>query len=274
MAQRVDPLNNYNFQVEIDGIQVGGFSEASGLESTIETIEYREGGDNTHRSQAARQDDVHRHRAEARHDRRRQHALRVAPPDSCSGKVDRKSGSIIVLRPRRAGDAALQLRQRLADEVEPGGLQRHRQGGRDRRVHARPRRTGAGVMLQTEHDFTLPLGYIDKEGGLHKTGHHAAGHRGRRDPAAARRAGAGQPRLPHGHRPVAGRRAPRRRARTSTPARSRTSSPPTSSTCRTSTTRSTRSPSTPSSVACPRARSGWRWRREQRGESLAIPSAG
>ena len=47
MAQRVDPLNNYNFRVEIDGIQVGGFSEASGLESTIEVIEYREGGDNS-----------------------------------------------------------------------------------------------------------------------------------------------------------------------------------------------------------------------------------
>ena len=47
MAQRKDPINNYNFRVEIDGIQVGGFSEASGLESTIETIDYREGGDNT-----------------------------------------------------------------------------------------------------------------------------------------------------------------------------------------------------------------------------------
>jgi phage tail-like protein len=44
MAQRVDPLNNYNFKVEIDGIQVGGFSEASGLESTVEVVEYREGG--------------------------------------------------------------------------------------------------------------------------------------------------------------------------------------------------------------------------------------
>jgi hypothetical protein len=25
-------------------------------------------------------------------------------------------------------------------------------------------------MLQTEYEFTLPLGYLDKEGGLHKTG--------------------------------------------------------------------------------------------------------
>ena len=27
-----------------------------------------------------------------------------------------------------------------------------------------------GVMLQTEHDFTLPLGYIDKEGGCTRQG--------------------------------------------------------------------------------------------------------
>jgi hypothetical protein len=25
-------------------------------------------------------------------------------------------------------------------------------------------------MLQTEHEFTLPMGYIDKEGGLHRSG--------------------------------------------------------------------------------------------------------
>ena len=25
-------------------------------------------------------------------------------------------------------------------------------------------------MLQTEHEFTLPMGYIDKEGGLHRNG--------------------------------------------------------------------------------------------------------
>jgi phage tail-like protein len=47
MAVRIDPISNFNFRVEIDGIQVGGFSEASGLESTIESVDYREGGDNT-----------------------------------------------------------------------------------------------------------------------------------------------------------------------------------------------------------------------------------
>ena len=42
---RLDPYKNYNFQVEIQGITVAGFSEVSGLSSEVEVIEYREGGD-------------------------------------------------------------------------------------------------------------------------------------------------------------------------------------------------------------------------------------
>ena len=44
---RVDPYRNFNFLVEIDGITQGKFSECSGLDSTVESIDYREGGDNT-----------------------------------------------------------------------------------------------------------------------------------------------------------------------------------------------------------------------------------
>jgi phage tail-like protein len=50
MAQtgvRVDPYRNYNFLIEIDGIAQGSFIECSGLDATTETIETREGGDNT-----------------------------------------------------------------------------------------------------------------------------------------------------------------------------------------------------------------------------------
>ncbi len=49
MAQtgvRVDPFGNFNFLVEIDGIAQASFTECSGLDSTVEAIEYREGGDN------------------------------------------------------------------------------------------------------------------------------------------------------------------------------------------------------------------------------------
>jgi phage tail-like protein len=44
---RVDPARNFNFIVEIDGFGHGQFLECSGLETTTEVIETREGGDNT-----------------------------------------------------------------------------------------------------------------------------------------------------------------------------------------------------------------------------------
>lgn len=43
-AQRVDPYANFNFLVEIDGIITAAFQEVSGLDSTIDIIENREGG--------------------------------------------------------------------------------------------------------------------------------------------------------------------------------------------------------------------------------------
>jgi phage tail-like protein len=46
-GQRVDPFRNFNFLVELDGIAQVSFAECTGLSSTTEVIEYREGGDNT-----------------------------------------------------------------------------------------------------------------------------------------------------------------------------------------------------------------------------------
>jgi len=46
-AQRVDPLENFRFRVEIDGIQQAGFTECGGLGSHVEVVEYREGGEPT-----------------------------------------------------------------------------------------------------------------------------------------------------------------------------------------------------------------------------------
>jgi phage tail-like protein len=46
-GQRVDPYANFSFLVEIDGIVRAGFREVSGLDSTVEVHEFREGGDNT-----------------------------------------------------------------------------------------------------------------------------------------------------------------------------------------------------------------------------------
>ena len=43
--QRDNPYANFNFVVEIDGIEVGAFSEVDLPDATIETIEYRDGSD-------------------------------------------------------------------------------------------------------------------------------------------------------------------------------------------------------------------------------------
>jgi phage tail-like protein len=44
-----DPYGNYNFRVEIDGIERAYFQQLSGFDSTIDVIEHREGGDATTR---------------------------------------------------------------------------------------------------------------------------------------------------------------------------------------------------------------------------------
>ena len=42
-----DPYSGYNFHVEIDGISRGAFQEVTGLDSTVDVVEHREGGWNT-----------------------------------------------------------------------------------------------------------------------------------------------------------------------------------------------------------------------------------
>lgn len=43
MAEMVYPYGKYRYKVEIDGIEAGGFSEVSGVDASIDVIEYREG---------------------------------------------------------------------------------------------------------------------------------------------------------------------------------------------------------------------------------------
>lgn len=40
-----DPFRNFRFRLEIDGVDVAGFQEVTGLSSEYEVIEYREGSD-------------------------------------------------------------------------------------------------------------------------------------------------------------------------------------------------------------------------------------
>ena len=44
-GDRTDPYRAYNFLVEIDGIARAGFRECSGLDSSQEPVEYREGNE-------------------------------------------------------------------------------------------------------------------------------------------------------------------------------------------------------------------------------------
>lgn len=48
-GDRVDPFVNFNFKVELDGIIQAAFHEVSGLDSAIDVIEHREGGELTPR---------------------------------------------------------------------------------------------------------------------------------------------------------------------------------------------------------------------------------
>lgn len=43
-----DPYSQYNFELQVDGEAVAGFSEVSGLTMQLDTVEYQEGGVNDH----------------------------------------------------------------------------------------------------------------------------------------------------------------------------------------------------------------------------------
>lgn len=45
MPPREDPYRSFNFRVEIDGVTLAAFSEASGLEASVDVVEYRTGSD-------------------------------------------------------------------------------------------------------------------------------------------------------------------------------------------------------------------------------------
>ena len=93
---RNDPVGNFNFQVEIEGIVVGGFSEVSGMESNIESIDYREGGDNTTVRKLPGKttySDIVLRRGTTGGD----NTLYEWHKAAIDGQIERKSGSIILL---------------------------------------------------------------------------------------------------------------------------------------------------------------------------------
>jgi len=96
LGDRKDPYLAFNFNVEIEGLTVGGFSEVNGLQAEIETEDYREGGLN---------DYIHKLAGPARYPSNlvlKQGLTDAAElwawfQDAAQGKIERKNVSIILL---------------------------------------------------------------------------------------------------------------------------------------------------------------------------------
>jgi phage tail-like protein len=118
-----DFLPAHNFKIEIDGVIVGSFREISGIESSVEVIEYRD-GDNpvTHKrpGRAKFSNIVMKRQYAGDHD-----PISEWFRDVFSGKTERKSGSIILTD--RAGAEVLRYylidawpaRRNLKPEINP-----------------------------------------------------------------------------------------------------------------------------------------------------------
>jgi len=89
----VDPFLNFNFRVEIDGLQVAAFHECSGLESSIDVIEHREGG-GAIRKLAGNNKFTNIVLKRGLTDNRELYDLHMSALD---GQVQRKNGSIILM---------------------------------------------------------------------------------------------------------------------------------------------------------------------------------
>ncbi len=93
---RVDPYRNFNFLVEIDGITQAGFSDCTGFGASNDPIEYREGGmpENTVRKLPGQTKYTNITLKWGLTDSRE---LYDWYRDVTKGKIERKSGSIILL---------------------------------------------------------------------------------------------------------------------------------------------------------------------------------
>jgi phage tail-like protein len=102
MADRKDPFSAFNFQVDIEGVTVAGFSECSGLTTETDIIEYRTGD--------PKEDDITVRKLPGLK-KFTNIALKRGYTDSkelwewrkkvMDGKTERKSGSIVLLNEAR-----------------------------------------------------------------------------------------------------------------------------------------------------------------------------
>jgi phage tail-like protein len=162
-GQRVDPYNNFNFLVEIDGITRAAFQEASGFDSAIDVVEHREGGENTTvrklPGMTKYSNITLKWGATDDRDLYDWHRQWVTGDPAAA----RKNGSVIL--PSIAGQEKVRWNFVNAARKVTAQLQRRRQRRINRNVGLahrassepeapRRRRT---TMPQTEYEFTLPL---------------------------------------------------------------------------------------------------------------------
>jgi len=92
---RNDPLPNFNFLIEIDGITQGGFTDCSGLGATTEPVEINEGGFNSASRKFVGR--TKQNNLTLKWGLTLSHELYDWYRDTVNGKIQRKDGSIVVL---------------------------------------------------------------------------------------------------------------------------------------------------------------------------------
>ena|SRR5438874_3860995 len=142
-GQRVDPYSNFRFHVEIDGIRQAGFMECTGLGSQVEVVEYREVATRP-RFASWRGGFLTGYCSEMGH-----HRLAGALSVAFTGDPRKPSEEEWV---RRASglpgkrEAALELLQCLAEQVDRSNPQRQRERRGDRGADAYLRAPGASLV--------------------------------------------------------------------------------------------------------------------------------
>lgn len=121
VGERNDPYGQYNFIIEIDGIQAAGFSECSGLTTDTDTMDYREGADQylhvRKLSGLRKYTNVVLKRGYTKDDE-----LWKWRKDIINGKVERKSGSITLLDEQRKEVLRWNFREGWITKWEGPGL--------------------------------------------------------------------------------------------------------------------------------------------------------
>lgn len=94
-ARPDDPIMNFRFHVEIDGLVLAGFTEVSGLEIEIETETYQEGGVNDYTHFLPKR--IKHRNLELKQGLSASNVLYQWLSDVAGGKVTKRSGRILLM---------------------------------------------------------------------------------------------------------------------------------------------------------------------------------